>query len=128
MKLLLDTHAFLWYSAGDPQLSNRARSLIEDTNNERLLSQASLIEMAIKISLGRLTLSDAFEHFIDEGLAKLDGSILNMAAAHMGRLSRLTFHHRYPFDRMLIAQALVEGIDIISIDKTLDAYGVRRHW
>ena len=128
MKILLDTHAFLWYSAGDSRLSEHARSMIEDRENDRLLSVASLIEMALKASLGKLTLSDSFEQFANNGIVRLQCRVFDITIPHLGRLSTLPFHHRDPFDRILIAQTLVENIDIVSVDQELDAYGVRRHW
>lgn len=128
MKVLLDTHVFLWYSAGDPRLSDYARSIVEDDMNVRLLSAASLIEIAIKQSLGRLILLDSFEQFINTGILKLNCSIVNITVPQLNRLSVLPFHHRDPFDRMLVAQALVDDIAVVSADKVLDSYGVRRHW
>jgi PIN domain nuclease of toxin-antitoxin system len=128
VNLLLDTHAFLWYSAADSQLSSHARSLIEDEDNERLLSVASLIEMAIKHSLGRLGLKDPFDQFVADGLAMLKCGALDLTVPQAAKLSILPFHHRDPFDRIMVAQALVDDIDVVSADKTLDAYGIRRHW
>ncbi len=128
MKVLLDTHTFLWYSAGDLQLSDLARSAIEDSDNECLLSIASIIELAIKFSLGRLTLASTFEEFVSEGLSKLNCNLLDFTLPQLGMLSVLPFHHRDPFDRLIVAQAIVEGIEVVSIDKTFDFYGVKRVW
>ena len=128
MKLLLDTHAFLWYCAGDAQLSDRAKAAIESGENDRFLSVASLIEIAIKLSLGRLSLSMPFEAFVADGIERLRCSVLHLTPTHLGKLSAMPFHHRDPFDRILVAQALVDDLDVLSIDKELDAYGIRRHW
>ena len=128
MRILLDSHAFLWYSAGDSRLSSDAQSAIESGDNEPLLSTGSLIEIAIKLSLGKLTLSGPFEQFIVEGVAKLRCTVLDTTVAHAGKLSLLPFHHRDPFDRILVAQALVDDIDVVSIDSELDVYGIRRIW
>ena len=100
----------------------------EDRSNERLLSVASLVEIAIKLSLGKLTISDPPEHFINEGLTQVRCTVLDLSTQHLGKLSVLPFHHRGPFDRMIIAQALVDNIDLVSIDQEFDRYGVRRSW
>ena len=128
MMLLLDTHAFLWFLSDDAQLSNPARELIENSANEILLSMASLSEMAIKISLGKLTIGGTFDTFIPEQLAYNSIGLLSVTLAHTAAVSALPFHHRDPFDRLLVAQALVESIPIISRDAILDAYGVTRIW
>ena len=128
MRLLLDSHAFLWFIMGSANLSVNARALIEDPANERLLSLASLWEIAIKTSLGKLTLSAPFDELIPAQL-KLNGiELLNINVDHLSTLSTLPFHHRDPFDRLIISQAIVEKLPVISLDGTFDAYGVTRHW
>ena len=128
MKVLLDTHAFLWFIMGSANLSVNARALIEDPANERLLSVASLWEIAIKTSFGKLTLSAPFDELIPAQL-KLNGiDLLNIKVDHLSTLTTLPFHHRDPFDRLIIAQAIVEKLPVISLDGTFDAYGVTRHW
>ena len=128
MRLLLDTHAFLWFIMGSANLSVNARALIEDPANERLLSVASLWEIAIKTSFGKLTLSAPFDELIPAQL-KLNGiDLLNIKVDHLSTLTTLPFHHRDPFDRLIIAQAIVEKLPVISLDGTFDAYGVTRHW
>ena len=128
MKVLLDTHAFLWFIMGSANLSVNARALIENPANERLLSVASLWEIAIKTSLGKLTLSAPFDELIPAQL-KLNGiDLLNINVEHLSTLTTLTFHHRDPFDRLIIAQAIVEKLPVISLDGAFDAYGVTRHW
>jgi PIN domain nuclease of toxin-antitoxin system len=128
VRLLLDTHTFLWFLADDPQLSPTARSLIEDGTNEILLSMASLWEIAIKVSLGKLTLGGAFATFIPDQLTLNAFGLLPIELAHVTAVAALPFHHRDPFDRLLVAQALVEPLPIISRDPALDAYGVTRKW
>jgi PIN domain nuclease of toxin-antitoxin system len=128
VRVLLDTHTFLWYSAGDSQLSEYARSIIEDSSNDCLLSTASVIELAIKYSLGRLTLTHSFQDYVSEGLSRLNCNLLGLTLPQLAQLSSLPFHHRDPFDRMIAAQAIVEAIDVVSIDKAFDLYGVKRHW
>jgi PIN domain nuclease of toxin-antitoxin system len=128
MKVLLDTHAFLWFIMGSADLSVNARALIEDPANERLLSVASLWEIAIKTSLGKLTLSAPFDELIPAQL-KLNGiDLLNIKVDHLSTLTTLPFHHRDPFDRLIIAQAIVEKLPVVSLDGAFDTYGVTRHW
>jgi PIN domain nuclease of toxin-antitoxin system len=128
MKLLLDTHAFLWFVMGSDNLPGSARTLIEDPANENLLSVASLWEMAIKVSLGKLTLSVPFEDLLPEQL-RLNGiGLLNIAVDHVSLVATLPFHHRDPFDRMLIAQALTEKIPLVSVDAAFDNYEITRLW
>ncbi len=128
MRLLLDTHAFLWFIMGSANLSLNARILIENPANERLLSVASLWEIAIKTSLGKLILSATFDELIPAQL-KLNGiELLNINVDHISTLSTLAFHHRDPFDRLIISQAIVEKLPVISLDGAFDTYGVTRHW
>ena len=131
MRLLLDTHAFLWFIADDPQLSTRARTLIEDRANERLISAASLWEMAIKVSLGKLTLADPFDVFMPRELAANQVSVLPIELRHAVHVASLPFppsNHRDPFDRLIIAQGIVEGLTILSADTRFDAYPMTRTW
>jgi PIN domain nuclease of toxin-antitoxin system len=128
MKLLLDTHAFLWFVMGSANLSVNARAVIENPANENLLSVASLWEMAIKVSLGKLTLSAPFDDLIPEQL-KLNGiGLLNIGIDHVSLVATLPFHHRDPFDRLLIAQSIADKIPVVSIDAAFDAYGITRLW
>ena len=128
MRYLLDTHSLIWFIGGDPQLSSQARSLIGDERNELLVSIASLWEIAIKTSFGKLTLSAPFDELIPAQL-KLNGiDLLNIKVDHLSTLTTLPFHHRDPFDRLIIAQAIVEKLPVISLDGAFDAYGVTRHW
>ena len=103
MKLLLDTHAFLWFIAGSERLSATARELIEDSANQPFLSAASLWEMAIKLSLGRLHLGRPFEELIPEQM-RLNGiQLLGIEIEHVTPVTTLPFHHRDPFDRLIVA-------------------------
>lgn len=128
MRLLLDTHSFLWFIGGDDRLSLTARALIEDTTNDVFLSIASLWEMAIKISLGRLQLSLPFETFIPQQLSLNRIGMLGITISHTAQVAILPFHHRDPFDWLLIAQALVEQMPIVGRDPEFDAYGITRMW
>ncbi len=127
MRYLLDTHVFLWLAIDDPQLSPRARALFADTQQELLLSAASVWEMAIKASLGKLTLSTSLEALVQGGRTRSIRT-LDVTAKHAWSVEHLPFHHRDPFDRLLVAQAIDEGMQIVSRDEQLDAYGVTRVW
>jgi len=129
MMLLLDTHAFLWFIAGSRELGGTARSLIEDPNNVPLLSVASLREMAIKVSLGRLSLGQAFDTLIPEQLALNGIDLLPIKLEHTSAVASLPYRgHRDPFDRMLAAQAAVEGLPIVSRDSAFEMYRIQRLW
>ena len=128
MKLLLDTHTFLWFVTDDPLLSATARSLIVDPLNDVCLSPASYWEVAIKVSIGKYPLSVPFDQFFTQGVTGNDISILPIEIRHATVLASLPLHHKDPFDRMIIAQALVEQIPVVSVDEALDAYGITRLW
>lgn len=128
MKLLLDTHTFLWFVMGSPNLSADARALIEDAANERFLSVASLWEMAIKLSIGKLTLAAPLDVMIPQQLGLNGIELLNIKIGHATAVATLPFHHRDPFDRLLIAQATVEKMAIVGMDTVFDAYPVTRLW
>ena len=128
MRVLLDTHAFLWWIADDPRLSARARRAIADRTGECFLSVASCWEMAIKVSLEKLTLAAPIERFVPEQLATNGFGLLAIDVEHVAPVARLPFHHRDPFDRLLTAQALTEDVAIVSADPVFRRYGVRRVW
>ena len=128
MRLLLDTHTFLWWVEDAPQLSRKARSAIENPDNECLFSLASCWEMAIKLSLGKLALATAMERFVPEQLAANGFRPLEIDLSHVFRVAGLPFHHRDPFDRLLAAQALEEELTIVSVDPVFRRYGVARLW
>lgn len=127
MKLILDTHAFLWFINDSPQLSAKAKNLIE-SEVDLLLSVASLWEIAIKVSLGKLALPDAYDKFIPHQVTLNDIEILPIRIEYLAVVTTLPFHHRDPFDRLLIAQAMVEQVSIISVDTVFDSYSVNRTW
>lgn len=128
MNLLLDTHSFLWFIMGSSRLSGSARALIEDDAHDKRLSTASLWEMAIKLSLGRLTLAEPFGVLIPQQLRVSGIEILNIEIDHLAALTTLPLHHRDPFDRLIIAQAIVEQCPIVSVDPAFEAYPVERLW
>ena len=128
MKLLLDTHAFLWFIAGSSNLSDVARENIEALENERYVSVASAWEIAIKMSLGKLKTSAGFEEIIPAQLDLNAMNLLPISPRHLALVASLPFHHRDPFDRLILAQSLVENIPVISVDSSFDSYGIQRIW
>jgi PIN domain nuclease of toxin-antitoxin system len=128
VRLLLDTHAWLWFVLGDSSLSKTARELIADAGNEKLLSPASYWETAIKISIGKYELARPYGEFLEHAVEDQGIRLLPVLPAHAVVVSSLPFHHRDPFDRLMVAQALVEGVAMVSDDAALDAYGIRRLW
>jgi len=128
VKLLLDTHALLWFILNDTQLSDNARSLMLDPANELLVSPASYWEIAIKISLGKYILGEEFGEFMEQQIAENDLTVLPITVKHAAAVAKLPFHHRDPFDRLLIAQAMTEQIPVLSGDQVFDKYPVARMW
>ncbi|GIV62576.1 MAG: twitching motility protein PilT [Rhodothermaceae bacterium] len=128
MRLLLDTHSFLWFIGGDERLSARAREVIADMGKEAYLSVASLWEMAIKINLGKLRLPRPFGVFVPEQIMLNEIKILHAELPHMARYIELPLHHRDPFDRLLAAQAYVEGMTVVSKDEVFARYEVDLLW
>ena len=128
MRLLLDTHAFLWWINNDSSLSQPARSAISSELNECYLSLASCWELAIKASIGKLQLTKSLDLFIPEELEANDFRLLSIDFMHIAKVETLPFHHRDPFDRLLAAQALSEKMTLISADMVLSEYGVKRLW
>ncbi len=123
MKLLLDTHVLLWYLGGHSNLGVAQRQLIEDRHNQVAVSVASLWEMTIKISIGKLTLMDDLVT-IENTLLQQGIHILPIQTAHLQCLHNLPLHHRDPFDRLIIAQALTEEMTLVSDDTAFSAYAV----
>jgi len=122
MKLLLDTHVFLWFIMGSALLSADTRALIEDEKNRKFISVASLWEIAIKSSIGKLSLSAPFDQLIPQQLSLNGFELLPIEVSHLAAVTTLPFHHRDPFDRLLIAQALAENMPIVSSDPAFDTY------
>lgn len=121
MKLLLDSHAFLWWLAEDPKLGKEAREAVADPSSTVLVSAATVWELAIKAALGKLDLdgADLVEEIEANGFIELP-----MTARHAQAAATLPRHHDDPFDRMLIAQARVEGLTIVTRDSAFGAYGI----
>lgn len=127
MRVLLDTHAFLWFVTDDSRLSARAREAVADAE-EAWLSIASCWEMAIKVSIGKLTVATPIDRFLPEQLAANRVGLLHVELAHATRVAALPWHHRDPFDRLLAAQALGEKLAVVSSDPIFRKYGVKRIW
>lgn len=127
MNLLIDTHALIWFLNGDEQLSKKAKYAIEEDSNNKIVSIASIWEIAIKVSLKRLKFAHGFEQFLtlieDNGF-----EILPISFEHAVILSNLEFIHRDPFDRLLIAQCKSEGLSIISKDELIGQYNIPLIW
>ena len=128
MRVLLDTCSFLWLAVDDPALSDRAREVFQDPENEVFLSSVSTWEIAVKHGLGRLPLPDAPETYIPSlrqrhGIAPLPLS--EEATLYLGRIPPL---HRDPFDRMLVCQAIVEGMVLLTPDESITGYPIRSIW
>jgi PIN domain nuclease of toxin-antitoxin system len=124
LKLLLDTHAALWFLSADDRLGEGARRHLYDADNRILLSAAVVLEVAVKRSLGKLTVTDDYlSLLLDAGAQSLPISLDHAAA-----VERLPWHHRDPFDRLLVAQAEIEQATLVSRDSALGAYGVPVIW
>ena len=128
MRTLVDTHALYWFIEGDDRLSEAAVDIIGDPENEVLISPASYWEMAIKISLRKWQLNRPYQEFMDVALVQYAFSILPILPIYTEGLLNMPFHHRDPFDRLIIAQAQAEQIPIVSSDAQLDSYGIQRLW
>jgi PIN domain nuclease of toxin-antitoxin system len=126
--LLLDTHAMLWFFWDDAQLSGRAKKAIEDSNNRKLISIASCWEIAIKVGLGKLDLGESSRSFLPREILRNNFELLFIALDHATMVEDLISHHKDPFDRLLIAQAMVEKLTLVSTDTVFDQYGVSRLW
>jgi PIN domain nuclease of toxin-antitoxin system len=128
MRVLLDTHAFLWFILDDPQLSAAAKAVIEDPANDVEVSPASYWEIAIKIKLDKYRLPQPYQSFMESQIAANDFHILHIEPRHTAQLTTMDLHHKDPFDRLLIAQAMAEQIPIVSGDADFDPYPIRRLW
>jgi len=127
VKVLLDTHALIWFQAGDRRLSKAARRAIEADDAELLISAATVWEMAIKASLHRLKLSDPVDSYIAEKVGQ-GYRMLAVSWTHAATVEALPWHHRDPFDRLLVAQALTERCPVITKDRAFHKYGVEVVW
>ena len=128
MRLLLDTCAVLWFLGNDPKLSAAARTAVLDPANERWLSPISLVEIAIKVRLGKLPLPRAYAAIFPAELNANDIHLLPLEPEHIEPLTTLPMHHKDPFDRLIAATTLAEQLTLVSSDPTFDTYGLTRLW
>jgi PIN domain nuclease of toxin-antitoxin system len=128
VKVLLDTHAFLWAILSPSTLSRKASAVIADESNIILVSAASAWEIATKVRLGKLPGAEILEREFPDVMDDAGYTLLPIDAASALRAGRLTSEHRDPFDRILAAQALAQDIPILSTDTKLDTFGIRRLW
>ena len=128
MRLILDTHAFLWWITDDPQLSSRARHVIGNRDNELFLSVASAWEIAIKTRIGRIRLRERPDRFIPDQLSRNGISPLPIEISHALHTARLPTIHRDPFDRLIIAQCVLEKLPIVTRDTIIPRYKVETIW
>lgn len=127
MKILLDTHAFIWFIMDDAKLSRAAKNMIESTPVV-MISVATAWEMAIKMKLGKLNISATFDQIFPYYLTINHITVLPIELRHLSLVASLPLHHRDPFDRLMIAQSIVDHLPIVSRDSAFDAYGITRLW
>ena len=128
MKLLLDTHAFLWINEGSERLSQKVKGLCGSGEHEFYLSMASPWEMQIKNQLGKLSLAMPVEELVDKNRQENNIQLLPIGLAHIAYLKQLPAHHKDPFDRIIIAQAIIEGLTVVTIDHAFADYSVPVIW
>jgi PIN domain nuclease of toxin-antitoxin system len=128
MRRLLDAHSLIWALDDPSKLGAAARAELQDPANELLVGAGTMWELSIKCGLGKLTLAVPFRQWMENAVANLGLAVLPITLDHVDKQAALPFHHRDPFDRLLAAQALVEGVSIVSADPMLDQYGVSRIW
>lgn len=128
MRILLDSHTLIWAVDDPAKVSQAVMNLMQFSANELLVSAATIWEMAIKVAKGKLPLSLSYRPWIDRAIGDLNLTVLPITLDHAERQISLPFHHRDPFDRLLAAQSLSEGISLASMDTVFDSYGVARIW
>jgi PIN domain nuclease of toxin-antitoxin system len=128
MRILLDTHALIWYVDQDHLLGAAAQAAITDPANEPLLSTATIWEISIKVGLKKLSLSLPFRHWMNRAIADLGLTLLPITVEYADVQAGLPRHHGDPFDRLLAAQAQVENVPLVSGDVMFDRYGIPRLW
>lgn len=128
MKILLDTQAFLWLSLDSPELSKKAKKIFLDEKHEFYFSLASIWEISIKVSIGKLKFKKSFEKIILQQFQENSMNQMGITFRHIIKVASLPFYHRDPFDRLLAAQTLEEKIHIMSADSIFDQYGIDRIW
>jgi len=123
MNILLDTHTLIWFLQGNDQLGDRNRLMLEDPENFKFLSIASIWEMALKINSGKLTIIRPLPYFVPKEI-----ELIHIKLDHIYQLGKLPFHHKDPFDRLIISTGLVENLTIMSVDENFDKYNVNLIW
>ena len=125
MRFIIDTHIFLWALTDDDKLSKKARLLVEDVNHQLVISIASLWEMAVKVSIGKLEQKRTFTELIEISVRGKGIELLPIMPAHLDAVATLPLHHRDPFDRLIIAQGVAETLPILTNDKVFAAYPIK---
>lgn len=128
MRLLLDSHVVIWSVEQDHLLSATAHAAITNPRNDLSVSAATIWEIAIKVGSGKLSLSLPYRQWMTQAIAALRLTVLPITVDYADAQAGLPAHHRDPFDRLIIAQTLTEGITVVSADGAFDAYGVTRLW
>jgi PIN domain nuclease of toxin-antitoxin system len=128
MRVLIDSHVLIWYVDQDNLLSPASHAAISDPTNDLLLSAGSIWEIGIKLGLGKIILTQPFKPWMNQAISDLDVTVLPLSVEYVDVQSNLPRHHGDPFDRLIVAQAIVEQVSIISADPNLDAYGIIRIW
>lgn len=128
MKILLDTHTFIWWADEPDRLSPTARAILTDTANTLLFSMASLWEMQIKISLGKMRLSRPLKEHLARQQIENSLQILPIEPRHLWALETLPDYHKDPFDRLLIAKSMVEDMPLLSRDERVSQYDIKVLW
>jgi PIN domain nuclease of toxin-antitoxin system len=128
VRALIDSHSLIWAVDDPAKLGPTAATTIQDPANELLMSAGTLWEIAINVGLGKLTLSRLYRDWMNQALADLGATVLPITVEYAAVQAGLPDHHRDPFDRLLVAQALVDGLAIVNADADLDPYGVTRIW
>ncbi len=128
MRILFDTHVFLWAIASDSRLSLKASATFADTETEALLSVATIWEILVKTQRGKLPFPNPAGPYLRDQIQRTSMSILPVALEHVLRIEKLPMHHRDPFDRILIAQAIAESVPIVTADRQFARYDVETIW
>jgi PIN domain nuclease of toxin-antitoxin system len=128
VRLLLDAHTLIWAVEDPSRIGRKAFEFLRDRENELLLSVGTIWEIAIKTGSGKLALSLPFRAWMEQGIRDLEAKLLPITLEHADIQASLPQHHKDPFDRLLVAQAQVEGAQVVSADKILDQYGIERLW
>jgi len=123
MNILLDTHTLIWFLQGNDQLGDRNRLMLEDPENFKFFSIASIWEMALKINSGKLTIIRPLPYFVPKEI-----ELIHIKLDHIYQLEKLPFHHKDPFDRLIISTDIIENLTIMSVDENFDKYNVNLIW